>query len=370
MKQYKHKTSGHIATESNSGKTYSLAHPKNTNLPKELVENSCDWELVEDEVIDNRDYEVLAYANDSDNELWVKLTDSSKYGRATARHIQLNEADLLGYAPMKIHTIKRKSDDAVFSVGNPVTPSYSEMVFGEVRKFEPVGDTIQIWGNFNGMYGMGFLNQLNPLVPKDYEVLEVINPETGSILTIQNGVCVDISSMPHANGVAIAQAMSMLDWSRLNITKIRRYSDGQIFEVGKRIRNKNATTNYYITAIKKVSTTAIHFYIDEYNNYYLLNEVDAIEPVFTTEDGVDMFNDSRYFAIEEYSKGFTVVPYYVTSNGTPNGIKQYSTHEAATNVLRFFKRNISIFDIECVFGKLGVSEYHELLKISERNGRC
>lgn len=366
MKQYKHKTSGHIATESNSGKTYSLAHPKNTNLPKELVEDSCDWELIEPEVIDNRDYEVLSYANDSDNELWVKLTGTSKYGRATARHIQLNEAELLAYASMKIHTIRRNSDGAVFTVGNPVTPSYSEMVFGEVQKFEPVGNTIQIWGNFNGMYGMGFLNQLNPLVPKDYEVLEVINPKTGDILTIQNGICIDIASMPHASSVAIAQAMSMLDWDKLNITKIQRYSDGQVFEVGKLIRGKKATKNFYITAIKKASASIIHIYIES-DGYYLLGEIDAISPVFTTEDGVDMFIDDKYFAIEKYAKGFTVVPYVLCT--TPNGIKQYSTHEAATDVLRFFKRNLSIFDIECIFGKLGVSEYHGLLKISKKNGR-
>ena len=364
MKQYKHKTSGHIATESNSGKTYSLAHPKNTNLPKELVEDSCDWELVEPEVIDNRDYEVLSYANDSDNELWVKLTGSSKYGRATARHIQLSEADLLAYAPMKIHTIRRKSDDAVFTLNHPVTPSYSEMVFGEVRKFEPVGNTIQIWGNFNGMYGMGFLNQLNPLVPKDYEVLEVINPKTGDILTIQNGICIDIASMPHASSITIAQAMSTLDWDKLNITKIKRYSDGEVFEVGKLIKGKITNRKFYITAIKKASTSIIHIYIES-DGYYLLDEIDAA--VFTTEDGVDVFIDDEYFAIEEYAKGFTVVPYVLCT--TPNGIKQYSTHEAATDVLRFFKRNISIFDIECVFGKLGVSEYYELLEISKSNAK-
>ena len=95
--------------------------------------------------------------------------------------------------------------------------------------------------------------------------------------------------------------------------------------------------------------------------------IDAVGPVFTTEDGVDVFIDDEYFAIEEYAKGFTVVPYVLCT--TPNGIKQYSTHEAATDVLRFFKRNISIFDIECVFGKLGVSEYYELLEISKSNAK-
>lgn len=368
MKQYKHKTSGHIATQSKSGKTYTLTHPKNTALPKELVEGSCDWELVEPEVIDNRDYEVLSYANDSDNELWVKLTGTSKYGRATARHIQLNEADLLAYAPMKIHTIRRNSDGAVFTLGNPVTPSYSEMVFGEVKKFEPVGNTIQIWGNFNGMYGMGFLNQLNPLVPKDYEVLEVVNPETGSVLRLVNGICTAISSMPDASRLAITQAMSMLDWSRLNITKVKRYSDGEVFKVGDVIRPISFTkgVNHTIEKITKSDTNKISVFVGG-GVFYWLGEIELNKPVFTTEDGVNMFVNDTYFAIEEYAKGFTVVPYVLST--TPNGIKQYSTHKAATDVLRFFKRNISIFDIECALGTLGVGEINELLEISNRNAR-
>tara|TARA_R110000782_G_scaffold144871_2_gene237685 strand:- start:3857 stop:4966 length:1110 start_codon:yes stop_codon:yes gene_type:complete len=368
MKQYKHKTSDHIATQSKSGKTYTLINPMNTVLPKEFVEDSCDWELVEDEVIDNRDYEVLSYTNDF--EMWVKIKGKNTFGRATCRHIQMSETDLLNTGPFNINAIKRKSDNANFIVKGIVTPSFSEMVFGEVSKLEPIGNTIQIWGKFNGMYGMGFLNQMNPLVPKDHEVLELMNPVTGSILTIENGICVDISSMPNANGVAIAQAISMLDWSRLNITKIKRYSDGSDISVGGMIKNmfipnkKSKILNISIVAGQiRVKTTL------EKSVYYLLHDIVNITPVFTTEDGVDVFIDDKYFAIQEYSKEFSVVPYYVNNNNTPKGIKQYSTHEAASNVLMYYKRNISIFDIEAVFGKLSVNEYNELLKISTKNGR-
>ena len=148
------------------------------------------------------------------------------------------------------------------------------------------------------------------------------------------------------------------------LTKVKRYSDGQVFEVGKSIKGKKATRNFYITAIKKASTSIIHIYIES-DGYYLLDEIDAA--VFTTEDGVDIFINDTYFAIEEYAKGVTIVPYVLCT--TPNGIKQYSTHKAATDVLRFFKRNISIFDIECALGTLGVSEINELLEISNRNAR-
>jgi hypothetical protein len=207
---------------------------------------------------------------------------------------------------------------------------------------------------------------LNPLVPKDYEVLEVINPKTGDILTLQNGICIGIASMPHASGIAIAQAMSTLDWSKLYITKIKRNSDSQVFEVGKLIKGKKATSNFYITAIKKASTSAIHIYIES-DGYYLLNEIDAVNPVFTTEDGVDIFINDKYFAIEKYAKGFTVVPYVLVSE--PNGINQYSTREVATEALKYFQRNISIYDIEQTLGKLGVHETHELLEILNRNAR-
>jgi len=46
MKEFKHKTTGHIATETNSGKNYKVSVPQNYTIPKWIIENSTDWEEV------------------------------------------------------------------------------------------------------------------------------------------------------------------------------------------------------------------------------------------------------------------------------------------------------------------------------------
>jgi len=46
MKQYKHKVLGYIATETNSKENYKVSHPRHFTIPKWIVENSNDWELI------------------------------------------------------------------------------------------------------------------------------------------------------------------------------------------------------------------------------------------------------------------------------------------------------------------------------------
>lgn len=45
-KQYKHKTTGHIAKQTNSGKNYKVSYPQNYTIPTWIIENSNDWEEI------------------------------------------------------------------------------------------------------------------------------------------------------------------------------------------------------------------------------------------------------------------------------------------------------------------------------------
>lgn len=46
MKQYKHKILDYLATETNSKENYKVSHPRHFTIPKWIIENSNDWELI------------------------------------------------------------------------------------------------------------------------------------------------------------------------------------------------------------------------------------------------------------------------------------------------------------------------------------
>lgn len=46
MQEYKHKSTGFIATETLSEKNYKVSDPKNFTIPKWIIENSNDWEKI------------------------------------------------------------------------------------------------------------------------------------------------------------------------------------------------------------------------------------------------------------------------------------------------------------------------------------
>lgn len=46
MKQYKHRITGNIATETQSESNYKVSEPRNFTVPKWIIENSSDWEEV------------------------------------------------------------------------------------------------------------------------------------------------------------------------------------------------------------------------------------------------------------------------------------------------------------------------------------
>jgi hypothetical protein len=46
MKQYKHKITGFIATETNSGKNFKVNNPQNFTIPSWIIEKGEDWEEI------------------------------------------------------------------------------------------------------------------------------------------------------------------------------------------------------------------------------------------------------------------------------------------------------------------------------------
>lgn len=90
MKTYRHKITGFTAVETTTEKNYKVTEPRHFTIPKWVVENSIDWELIEEP---KKDWKILSYSS-----------------------------------PVTIKSIMRLSDGEVFSVGdyieghtNPIT---------------------------------------------------------------------------------------------------------------------------------------------------------------------------------------------------------------------------------------------------------
>lgn len=93
MKKFKHKITGNIATETNSGKNFKVTEPKSFTVPKWIIENSKEWE----EVVE-KEYEIIQY--------YCKSTPS-------------DDGEQIHYSE-EIKTVLRLSDGEVFTLKDKV----------------------------------------------------------------------------------------------------------------------------------------------------------------------------------------------------------------------------------------------------------
>lgn len=129
------------------------------------------------------------------------------------------------------------------------------------------------------------------------------------------------------------------DW---NIYSIKRLSDGETFAIGDKIKLKKWVT----------LCTIVSFEIIENNLKFIIKDTEAqssysnwkdfikIKPSFKTEDRVDIFVDDEYFVV---NSDFEIERYVLCT--TPNGIKQFSTKDAANKWILKNKHSLSLNDV-------------------------
>jgi len=95
MKKYKHKITGNIAIETNSGKNYKVSNPKNFTIPTWIIKSSNDWEEVIEYSIGTKVLNTLTntiYTKKEDG--WYKPSEKTAYSDNTiknSRHIYVIE---------------------------------------------------------------------------------------------------------------------------------------------------------------------------------------------------------------------------------------------------------------------------------------
>jgi hypothetical protein len=102
MSNYRHKRTGSLYILDNTGYWYINGCNNTAKIPKDVVENSNDWELIEEP---KKDYEILSV--------------SDKDGTVCSNDYVFLES-LVKNQEWKIHSVKRLSDGVVFTVGDTV----------------------------------------------------------------------------------------------------------------------------------------------------------------------------------------------------------------------------------------------------------
>lgn len=195
-------------------------------------------------------------------------------------------------------------------------------------------------------------NDWEEIIEKEYEILEYYQKEYTYSKIHQNWDYVSKQNYP--------------------IKTVKRLSDGEVFTIGDKINILNRTDNYNNLKIRGFSIDNMGNCIvstkDEVDRGYYCRKgcnISIIEhykqKLFTTEDGVEIFEDDTYYALEDNYKDIwlKVVKYIGCSE--PNGIKQFSTKKAAEEYILMNKPCLSINDVI----SMSISTAWDLGKIKE-----
>ncbi|AGO48898.1 hypothetical protein N356_gp008 [Cellulophaga phage phi14:2] len=182
------------------------------------------------------------------------------------------------------------------------------------------------------------------VIEKDYEVLSVINP-------LQNN-CEILENLE--NGYSFEYKLNK--FPHLQIKSVKRLSDGEVFTVGDRICFKYYNGNVSSILHKiEIKESEIVYTTDYGKRTQFLNVKHVEKPLFTTEDGIDIFEGDGYWYVQDGSEPthhhYPNQAKYTKLKGadilklSDKGVKRFSTKETAEEYILMNKPCLSINDV-------------------------
>lgn len=149
------------------------------------------------------------------------------------------------------------------------------------------------------------------------------------------------------------------DFKYWEIHSVKRLSDGEIFTIGDKVNDKDI--NYVTFTIERIRLTDSEnikfdlFHINQ-NKHYLSHyyKIDSFvkvkQPLFTTEDGVDIKEGDVFYGVWKDCKGQAShlnsdQPNVATLKSNSDGMFTFSTKEAAETFINLRKPYLSNFDV-------------------------
>lgn len=196
------------------------------------------------------------------------------------------------------------------------------------------------------------------IVEKDYEILSFKQDSKCSDLwtKFSHGWC------RNSNGEAVTYPYTddeilnnhLTNGIKYNIHSVKRLSDGEIFTVGDNVnysynneKNQTITKKYIIEKIYFIEKERVSFYVGEGLSLGLNSIKKVIQPLFTTEDGVDIYEGDKLSTVLLDTMELYTVNGLAGSNTTPSeNFKYFSTKKAAEEYVLMNKPCLSINDLK------------------------
>lgn len=169
----------------------------------------------------------------------------------------------------------------------------------KIGTIERIDHTSSIHMMINGHYGYSIKNSpefWEEIVEKDYEILSFkgILDSNNGLFTLRpnNNYYWSIWNNNHPG----QSLENMLKWNTVIIYSIKRLSDGEIFTIGDEIESVCKPYKSYLIERIDIKDNKIRIYGKSF--LYSLDRLKhSKKPLFTTEDGVEMFKGDKYWVV-------------------------------------------------------------------------
>lgn len=256
---------------------------------------------------------------------------------------------------LQIHSVKRLSDGEIFTVGDRAKTITSKGSH-DIRQFRIrqrcigkdatgtylYGDLNEIWVDWEKDCGGNWLDSTEKVIQKDFEIM-TFNYKGGLYNKNEQGYAIG-TSFTHSLESHLKDGVS-------KVHAVKRLSDGEIFTVGDNIeftRGDEVCVRTIEGIIVWKSDITIRHEKGTISNETIGGIFQEItkrkKPIFTTEDGVNIFVGDSVYVVSEKGELLDYVYSNVRNDGRMSCRKYFSTKQAAQDYVDNNQPRLSIKD--------------------------
>jgi len=148
------------------------------------------------------------------------------------------------------------------------------------------------------------------------------------------------------------------------IKSVKRLSDGEVFSIGDKVKYSGkkcmyshfTIDNFYITTDNRMLARSLDCIINEY-----ITEI-VKEPIFTTEDGVDIYQGMSYWCVNTSSHLWTLwLQTAREKTQLHKNVLAFATEKAAQNYIKYNKPVLSYNDVAEIVSDVMGKDYYIIL---------
>lgn len=193
------------------------------------------------------------------------------------------------------------------------------------------------------------------IIEKDYEILSYIHNGSKHIWKkdsqLKDTFCLEDGKSP------FTRLEDILKYPKIYLIHSVKRNDGEIFTIGDNVKSPTCSVPNSIISIQIINDK-IRIY--PRNSFYHLKDIVKLkQKLFTTEDGVDIFEGDISFGVNSSFKLSEVK--HINKLYVYSGVKEFSTKEAAEEYMLMNKPCLSINDLKA-WGDLAIPGLKKLAK--------